>query len=118
MRHTPVVRIATWNLEGEWTPRHHLLLRSLRADVLLLTEVLNTVAIPGVTIHLTEGEMQPGRRWAAVAGCGNPAAPAGSRRSHRARRGRWPSGRVFDPAVAEQWRRSAVDRSGPGLEDD
>lgn len=67
MRHTAVVRIATWNLEGKWTPRHHWLLRSLRANVLLLTEVLDTVAIPGLTIHLTEGEMQPGRRWAAVA---------------------------------------------------
>jgi endonuclease/exonuclease/phosphatase family metal-dependent hydrolase len=61
------VRIATWNLEGKWTPRHHWLIRSLRADLLLLTEVLATVEIPGLNIHLTEGEMQPGRRWAAVA---------------------------------------------------
>lgn len=61
------MRIATWNLEGKWTPRHHWLIRSLRADLLLLTEVLATVEIPGLNIHLTEGEMQPGRRWAAVA---------------------------------------------------
>jgi hypothetical protein len=67
VRHTPDVRIATWNLEGKWTPRHHWLLRSLCADILLLTEVLETVELPGLTIHRTEGEMQPGRRWAAVA---------------------------------------------------
>lgn len=60
------MRIATWNLEGKWTPRHHWLIRSLRADLLLLTEVLDKVAIPGLNIHFTEGEMQPGRRWAAV----------------------------------------------------
>jgi hypothetical protein len=29
------------------------------ADLLLLTEVLATVEIPGLNIHLTEGEMQP-----------------------------------------------------------
>lgn len=61
------MRIATWNLEGKWTPRHHWLIRSLRADLLLLTEVLDKVAIPGLNIHFTEGEMQPGRRWAAIA---------------------------------------------------
>lgn len=61
------MRIATWNLEGKWTPRHHWMIRSLRADLLLLTEVLDRVAIPGLNIHFTEGEMQPGRRWAAVA---------------------------------------------------
>lgn len=61
------MRIATWNLEGKWTPGHHELLGSLRADVLLLTEVLETVEIPGLNIHFTQGEMQPERRWAAVA---------------------------------------------------
>jgi hypothetical protein len=67
VRETSGVRIATWNLEGKWTPRHHWLIRSLQADLLLLTEVLAKVEIPGVTIHFTEAEMQPGRRWAAVA---------------------------------------------------
>lgn len=67
MRHTPHVRIATWNLEGKWTPRHRWLLRSLRAEIVLLTEVLETVEIPGLTVHCTKGEMQPGRRWAAIA---------------------------------------------------
>lgn len=61
------MRIATWNLEGKWTPRHHWLIRSFRADLLLLTEVVDTVEIPGFNIHATEAEMQPGRRWAAVA---------------------------------------------------
>lgn len=64
------MRIATWNLEGKWTPRHHWLVRSLRADVLLLTEVINTVEVAGLNIHFTEAEMQPGRRWAAVAANG------------------------------------------------
>lgn len=61
------MRIATWNLEGRWTARHASLLRSLRADVLLLTEVLDVVEVPGMTMHRTEGEMRPGRRWSAVA---------------------------------------------------
>lgn len=61
------MRIATWNLEGKWTPRHHWLVRSLRADLLLLTEVVDTVEVSGHNIHFTEAEMQPGRRWAAIA---------------------------------------------------
>lgn len=61
------MRIATWNLEGKWTPRHHRLITSFRANLLLLTEVVDTVEIPGFNIHATEAEMQPGRRWAAVA---------------------------------------------------
>lgn len=61
------MRIATWNLEGKWTPAHRSLIESLCADVLLLTEVPAGVAVPGLEIHHTEGEMQPGRRWAAVA---------------------------------------------------
>lgn len=61
------MRIATWNLEGKWTPRHRWLLRSLRADILLLTEVLDTVEIPGMATHRAAGEMRPGRRWSAVA---------------------------------------------------
>lgn len=61
------MRIATWNLEGKWTPRHHWLVRSLQADLLLLTEVVESVNVSGLSIHFTEAEMQPGRRWAAVA---------------------------------------------------
>lgn len=67
MGETRQMRIATWNLEGKWTPRHHWLVRSLRADLLLLTEVAESVEVPGLSIHFTEAEMQPGRRWAAVA---------------------------------------------------
>lgn len=67
MRETPKVRIAAWNLEGRWTPSHQVFLTELRADILLLTEVQETVTIPGMQIHFTTGEMQPGRRWAAVA---------------------------------------------------
>lgn len=61
------MRIATWNLEGRWTPSHHHFVESLVADVLLLTEVPDRVAIEGMRVHLTEGEMQRGRRWAAIA---------------------------------------------------
>ncbi|WP_425474866.1 endonuclease/exonuclease/phosphatase family protein [Nocardioides cheoyonin] len=61
------MRIATWNLEGKWTLRHRHLIESLDADLLLLTEVPDRVAIAGLRVHLTQGEMQPGRRWAAVA---------------------------------------------------
>ncbi|UUW87773.1 endonuclease/exonuclease/phosphatase family protein [Pimelobacter simplex] len=61
------MRIATWNLEGKWTSRHHGLVKSLRADLLLLTEVVETVEIRGFDIHFGGAEMQPGRRWAAVA---------------------------------------------------
>lgn len=61
------MRIATWNLEGKWGPRQHMLLRTLRADIVLLTEVLDTVAVTGMSLHLTRGEMQPGRRWAGIA---------------------------------------------------
>ena len=61
------MRIATWNLEGKWTPRHHWLIRSLQADVLLLTEVLADVELKGFNVHFTEQEMRRGRRWAAIA---------------------------------------------------
>lgn len=67
MHQTAKVRIATWNLEGKWTAGHLRLITSLRADVLLLTEVLEGVQIDAQTVHLTEGEMRPGRRWAAIA---------------------------------------------------
>lgn len=53
-----------------WTPWHLWLIRSLRADVVLLTEVADTLDIPGLHVHMTEAEMQPGRRWAAVATSG------------------------------------------------
>lgn len=61
------VRIATWNLEGKWTLRHHHLIESLGADVLLLTEVPDRVGVEGMRVHFTRGEMQRGRRWAAIA---------------------------------------------------
>lgn len=61
------MRIATWNLEGKWTPQHHWLIRSFRADMLLLTEVVDTVEVTGLNIQFSGAEMQPGRRWAAVA---------------------------------------------------
>ena len=46
---------------------HHRLIRSFRAGLLLLTEVVDTVEVAGFNTHATEAEMQPGRRWAAVA---------------------------------------------------
>lgn len=61
------MRIGTWNLEGRWTTAHADLLASLGCDVLLLTEVRHDVALPGTVLHRSEGEMAPGRSWAAVA---------------------------------------------------
>ncbi len=44
-------------------------------DVLLLTEVHEFVDLPGHAIHLSESEMQPGRRWAGIAGRGEKLSP-------------------------------------------
>lgn len=67
MRQTPFVRIGSWNLQGRWDERHHGLLEAMRCDVLLLTEVSEKVAIPGMEMHKTTGVMAPRRRWSAVA---------------------------------------------------
>jgi hypothetical protein len=61
------VRIATWNLAGRWSDAHAELINSLNADVLLLTEVDDRLALPDCSIHRTSGEMAPKRTWAAVA---------------------------------------------------
>lgn len=66
-RHTPCVRIGTWNLQGRWDARHLDRIESMRCDVLLLTEVSERVEIPEMTIHLSRGRMAATRRWAAVA---------------------------------------------------
>lgn len=61
------MRIGTWNLEGRWSEQHHVLITSLRCDLLLLTEMPSTVRLSGMTIHTTSTTMAPGRRWSAVA---------------------------------------------------
>ena len=61
------MRIGTWNLEGRWDARHAALLASLECDVLLLTEVVQRLAIRGMRLHAAADSMAPGRRWAAVA---------------------------------------------------
>lgn len=56
------VRIGTWNLQGRWDDRHLELLTSLRCDVLLLTDVSDRVAIPGMRGHVAAAEMARRRR--------------------------------------------------------
>lgn len=67
MQQTALVRIGVWNLEGRWDERHRALLDAMRCDILLLTEVSERVAIEGMDLHRTLGEMVERRRWAAVA---------------------------------------------------
>lgn len=64
------MRIGTWNLEGRWDQRHAELVAALDCDLLLLTEVVDRIAIHGMTVHLTALEMVAGRRWAAIAAAG------------------------------------------------
>lgn len=61
------MRIGTWNLEGRWDKRHHLLLETMECDVLLLTEVSERFSLPGYDLHLGRPLMAPQRRWAAIA---------------------------------------------------
>lgn len=60
------MRIATWNLEGKWSPGHAQVLDSLACDVLLLTECRRDIDLPGYEFTWTASDMQPGRAWAAV----------------------------------------------------
>lgn len=62
------MRIATWNLEGKWSPAHADVLVALDADVLLLTEVRDDVVVPERELLLGSREMAPGRRLVGVAG--------------------------------------------------
>ena len=52
------MRIATWNLEGRWTPRHRWLI-SFCGGSAPLTEEFASVEIPGQNVHCPEVEMQP-----------------------------------------------------------
>lgn len=61
------MRIGTWNLDGRWDQRHLALVDAMACDVLLLTEVPNTILIPGMSIHASSGYMATGRHWAAIA---------------------------------------------------
>lgn len=63
-RQTSVVRIGAWNLQGRWDERHRAHVEAMRCDVLLLTEVSEGVAIPGMNLHSTKSSMAPRRRWA------------------------------------------------------
>lgn len=60
------MRIGTWNLAGRWSDRHQRALKAMDCDVLLLTEVSERLALPGMTGHVTLGEMTPKRRWAGI----------------------------------------------------
>ncbi len=60
------LRVGTWNLAGRWTAAHAAFLTAAACDVWLLTEVVDEVALPGCTLHLSEASMAEGRRWAGV----------------------------------------------------
>jgi endonuclease/exonuclease/phosphatase family metal-dependent hydrolase len=61
------VRIGTWNLQGRWDQRHLDHITAMRCDVLLLTEVSESVELPGIRLHASGMRMAPRRHWAAVA---------------------------------------------------
>jgi hypothetical protein len=60
------LQIGTWNLAGRWDARHEALLFAADADVWLLTEVNERLALPGYRSHATRARMAPRRAWACV----------------------------------------------------
>lgn len=68
MRSVALVRIGTWNLDGEWSDEHASVLVSLDCDVLLLTECPGGVSLPGHVSHATAGRVPGWKRqhWAAI----------------------------------------------------
>lgn len=60
------MRLATWNLEQRWSDAHAEVLRGFDADLLLLTECRDDVALPGYATHATAASMPSGAAWAAV----------------------------------------------------
>ena len=61
------MRIATWNLAGRFTGAHAELVESMRADLLLLTEVSERTELPGWHLHLSRDQMAARRRWSGIA---------------------------------------------------
>ena len=57
------MRIGTWNLAGRWSEAHEDLLRSLDCDVLLLTEVSESLTLGDYFLHRTAATMAPDRKW-------------------------------------------------------
>lgn len=60
------MRIGTWNLEGRRSSTQVEFALALKCDVLLLTEVHDTFALPNHHEVRSTTEMAPHRRWAAV----------------------------------------------------
>ena len=60
------MRIGTWNLAGRWADQHSSLMTEMDCDVWLLTEVSERLSMHGHELHLSQGLMAKGRRWAAV----------------------------------------------------
>ena len=60
------MRIGTWNLDNKWSSAHADLLIDQDCGVWLLTEVRDTVVLPGYVAHVTAGTMARGQRWAGV----------------------------------------------------
>ena len=60
------MRIGTWNLAGQWSPRHLELLTREKCDVWLLTEVHPETSVPGMQMHRTSTPMGERKTWAAI----------------------------------------------------
>jgi hypothetical protein len=54
------LRIGTWNLEGRWGDAHLEFVVGMDCDVLLLTEVSESVDVPGHALHLGEHRWRGG----------------------------------------------------------
>ncbi|GGR53244.1 hypothetical protein J2S40_001416 [Nocardioides luteus] len=54
-------------MAGRWSGAHLAFIEAMNCDVLLLTEVLDAVQIPGMGMHRTARQMAERRAWAAVA---------------------------------------------------
>ena len=61
-----VLRIATWNVAGNWDGRHESTLAALAPDIVLLTEIDNDLAVPGFVIHRTTTPMTSRKTYSAV----------------------------------------------------
>lgn len=60
------MRIGTWNLDGNWSPAHHVFMQRQMCDVWLLTEVPDNIWVQGYARHLSRESMLCGKRWAGV----------------------------------------------------
>jgi hypothetical protein len=84
------VRIGTWNLAGRWSDDHRDFLLGLDCDVVLLTEVSESLSVPDHHLHLSQELMATERRWAGILSRSTlEPLPDPHPASAKARSGRW-----------------------------